>query len=72
MAVVAFQVDGFDSLVNHGWCVLTVGVMTAISQPEELAVAQTISRPEWPHEPGSGYFRLSPGPINGYRLDPTG
>jgi nitroimidazol reductase NimA-like FMN-containing flavoprotein (pyridoxamine 5'-phosphate oxidase superfamily) len=72
-AVVAFEVDQFDSAICDGWSVVIIGHGRVISEDEELACLRRLPLPGCPSdEPGCYlYIAITPELISGRRVCKT-
>ncbi len=74
-AVVAFEVDDFDSMYQSGWSVMVTGVAREVTDPAELARMHRVRVARWaPHGEGR-YVTIATDRISGRRLAhgaPTG
>ncbi len=67
-AVVAFEVDGFDPILETGWTVLVQGLATVLTGPLELDVASQLELAPWGDPPGESFVRVPLDLVTGRRL----
>jgi uncharacterized protein len=66
-AVVAFQVDSFDTGTRTGWSVTVVGLTRLVSDPRDVAALELrLSRR--PSAPDRCYIAVQPGLVRGWRM----
>ena len=66
-AVVAFQVDSFDTAMRTGWSVTVVGPTRVVSDPWEVAALE-LRLPRRPDAPDRCYIAVQPGLVRGWRM----
>ncbi len=69
-AVIAFEVDAYDTETRSGWSVLVVGRSTMITDPHELDRLHSYEINAWANGDRSNYVRLRPELITGRRIVP--
>ena len=67
-AVVAFEIDGSDSLYHQGWSVLVRGVARPITEADELERANRLPLRPWASREASHYVRISTEVVSGRRV----
>ena len=67
-AVIAFEVDRYDSGTRSGWSVLLVGRSSMVTDAEELARLDGYDITPWAGGDRSNYVRLRPELITGRRI----
>jgi uncharacterized protein len=69
-AVVAFEVDEIDLVAHTGWSVMVTGIARELTEPGELATAQTPPLARW--APGTDHrvIAISPELVSGRRIVP--
>jgi uncharacterized protein len=69
-AVVAFEVDEIDPVAHTGWSVMVTGIARELTEPGELATAQTPPLARW--APGTDHrvIAISPELVSGRRIVP--
>ena len=67
-AVVAFEVDAFDSLYHSGWSVVVTGLAQEVTDPDELDRLQPDSIPRWAPQGSSRVVAISTEVISGRRI----
>jgi uncharacterized protein len=69
-AVVAFEVDEIDPLAHTGWSVVVRGVAREVTEPEELAEAQSRPLARWAPGEDHRVVAISPEIVSGRRIVP--
>jgi uncharacterized protein len=69
-AVVAFEVDEIDPLAHTGWSVVVRGVARELTDPDELAEAQTRPLASWAPGEDHRVLAISPEIVSGRRIVP--
>lgn len=67
-AVVAFEVDDFDSGVRTGWSVVIVGHARLVAQGDELARLRSLPLRAWAPGRRDHYIAITPELISGRRI----
>lgn len=67
-AVVAFEVDAYDTDSRSGWSVLVIGRSSIITDPVELARLDAYDITPWAYGKRSNYVRLQPDLVTGRRI----
>lgn len=67
-AVVAFEVDDVDGMYHSGWSVLIVGPAYEITDPAELARAQSLPLTPWAPGTKGHYIRIRSEIVSGRRV----
>ena len=67
-AVVAFEADCLDPAHRVGWSVTAVGPSREVTDPEEIGRLQKIGLSSWAPGAREHFIRISPGILNGRRL----
>ena len=67
-AVVAFEVDGFDTRWHRGWSVLVIGRSAIVDDPGERADLERRGVMPWAGGPRDAYVRLRPEMLTGRRI----
>lgn len=67
-AVVAFEVDDFDTMYHSGWSVVVTGIAREISDPEELAEVQRARLTRWAPRGDGHVIAISTEMISGRRI----
>lgn len=67
-AIVAFEVDDTDAMYHSGWSVLVVGPAHEITDPAELAKAQSLPLTPWAPGAKGHYIRIRSEIISGRRV----
>jgi nitroimidazol reductase NimA-like FMN-containing flavoprotein (pyridoxamine 5'-phosphate oxidase superfamily) len=68
-AVVAFEVDSFDSMEHGGWSVVVTGVAEEVTDPDELARLQSAHIAHWAPIGGDRMVAISTELVSGRRLN---
>jgi uncharacterized protein len=68
-AVVAFEADCVDSASHSGWSVTVIGQSREVTDPEERDRLEQIGLHSWAPGERAHFIRISPGILNGRRLD---
>jgi uncharacterized protein len=69
--VVAFEADHFVDELRMGWSVLVVGVARLVTDPDDVARADSLAIPTWAEPSSAGYVRVEIGSISGRFLAPV-
>jgi nitroimidazol reductase NimA-like FMN-containing flavoprotein (pyridoxamine 5'-phosphate oxidase superfamily) len=67
-AVVAFEVDEIDPVAHTGWSVMVTGVARELTDPGELAAAQTPPLARWAPGDGHRVMAISTELVSGRRI----
>jgi len=67
-AVVAFEVDRFDSLTHTGWSVVVTGVASELTDPQALEHVRRLPLPHWAPGDADHYVVISLELIDGRRI----
>ena len=67
-AVVAFEIDGADPFYHQGWSVLVRGVARVITDPDELARAESLHLRPWASPATCHYVRIEADVVTGRRI----
>jgi uncharacterized protein len=67
-AVMAFEVDGFDTSWRRGWSVLAIGRSAIVDDPGERADLDGRGVMPWAGGPRDAYVRLHPEMLTGRRI----
>ena len=67
-AVVAFEVDAYDSTEQEGWSVLLIGRASAVTDERERAELDRRGITPWASGPRPRYVRVRPEMITGRRI----
>jgi nitroimidazol reductase NimA-like FMN-containing flavoprotein (pyridoxamine 5'-phosphate oxidase superfamily) len=67
-AVIAFEVDAYDTELEAGWSVLAIGHCATIDDPQQRDAAAGVSRPPWAQGRRDHYVRLQPELLTGRRI----
>ena len=70
-AVVAFEVDEFDSAICDGWSVVIIGHARVISEEKELACLRRLPLRGCPSDEHDYYIAITPELISGRRVSKT-
>jgi len=68
-AVVAFEVDDFDTMYHSGWSVVVTGPAREITDPEELARVEHLPIAHWAPQDGH-VMAIDPAIVSGRRIVP--
>jgi uncharacterized protein len=68
-AVVAFEADCVDAASQSGWSVTVIGQSREVTDPEDRGRLQRIGLNTWAPGERAHFIRISPGILNGRRLD---
>jgi uncharacterized protein len=68
-AVVAFEADCVDAASHSGWSVTVIGQSREVTDPEDQDRLQRIGLSSWAPGERSHFIRISPGILNGRRLE---
>jgi len=68
-AVVAFEADCVDAATHSGWSVTVIGHSREVTDPEERDRLDRIGLKSWAPGERAHFIRISPGILNGRRLD---
>lgn len=71
-AIVAFEVDAFDSAARAGWSVTVVGQARAVSDPAEAARLARLPLQPWAPGPRDHFIRVPLWRVTGRRIAPGG
>jgi len=71
-AVVAFEADSVDPDSQSGWSVTVIGHSREVTDPDEEDRLRQIGLNPWAPGERAHFIRISPGILNGRRLDPHG
>ena len=66
-AVVAFEVDDFDSATGHGWSVVVTGQARAVTDQGDLAELRRLPLQSWVPGTCDHYIRIRPAVVSGRR-----
>ena len=69
-AVVAFEVDSFDSMYHSGWSVVVTGVTSEVTDPDELAALRTAPIAHWASHGDDRVVAISTELVSGRRVGP--
>jgi len=69
-AVVAFEVDDFDTMCHAGWSVAVTGVAREVTDPDDLAALRTAPVARWACRGNGRLIAISTDMISGRRLAP--
>jgi nitroimidazol reductase NimA-like FMN-containing flavoprotein (pyridoxamine 5'-phosphate oxidase superfamily) len=67
-AVIAFEVDGYDTRCRVGWSVLAIGRAETVDDPDERASLEHRGFVPWAAGPRDVYVRLRPEMLSGRRI----
>jgi nitroimidazol reductase NimA-like FMN-containing flavoprotein (pyridoxamine 5'-phosphate oxidase superfamily) len=67
-AVVAFEVDDFDSIYHSGWSVAVIGVATEVSDPIEVDEAYRMPIARWATMGDEAVLAISSALVSGRRI----
>jgi hypothetical protein len=71
-AVVAFEADSVDPAGRTGWSVTAIGPAREVTDPDETAELERIDLSSWAPGERAHFVRITPGILNGRRLDRGG
>jgi nitroimidazol reductase NimA-like FMN-containing flavoprotein (pyridoxamine 5'-phosphate oxidase superfamily) len=71
-AVVAFEADCMDTAGRSGWSVTAIGQCREVTDPEERRGLLRMGLNSWAPGERAHFIRISPGILNGRRLDAQG
>ncbi len=69
-AVVAFEVDEFDTVVREGWSVVVVGVASQITRTSDSLRAIELVVAPWAGGERNHFVRITPTFVSGRRVSP--
>ncbi|MDQ1661658.1 MAG: hypothetical protein QOJ68_1638 [Blastococcus sp.] len=69
-AVVAFQADCLDELTGTGWTITAVGPAHLLTDPGDIAAADTLGLQSWIPLAAYSYIAVEIGLLRGYRVSP--
>lgn len=67
-AVVAFEIDGLDSIERTGWSVEVTGTSSVVTDPEELDRYRCLPLAPWAHPDRGCFIRIRPAAVTGRRI----
>jgi len=67
-AVIAFEVDGYDTRRHLGWSVLAIGRAETVDDPDDRVHLEHSGVAPWTAGPRDVYVRLSPEMLTGRRI----
>lgn len=67
-AVVAFEVDDFDSMDHAGWSVAVTGVASAVSQPADLEAVRQLPIARWAPQGDEAVMAITTEIVSGRRI----
>ncbi len=67
-AVVAFEVDDFDSMNHSGWSVAVTGLASEVSQPADQAAVRQMPIARWAPQRDAAVLAISTEIISGRRI----
>jgi len=67
-AVVAFEVDDFDSMHHSGWSVAVTGVASEVSQPADLEAVRLMPIARWAPQGETAVLAISTEIVSGRRI----
>jgi hypothetical protein len=70
-AIVAFEVDDFDSVTCTGWSVVVTGHARLVSGERELAELRRLPLPPWVPSRRDHYIRIRAAVLSGRRIPPA-
>ena len=70
--VVAFEVDGYDTMSHGGWSVLVQGRSQVLRDPDEIAWAQKLPLNSWANEAAEEFVTVAIEVLSGRRIDHGG
>jgi len=68
-AVIAFEVDAYDTQRRVGWSVLAIGRAFEVLDPAAVAVAESLELAPWAHGNRHHWVRMRPELISGRRIE---
>jgi len=71
-AVVAFETDNVDQARQAGWSVTVIGHSHEVTDPDEIGRLKQLGLSSWAPGEREHFIRISPGLMNGRRLDAHG
>lgn len=69
-AVVAFEVDDFDSMQHAGWSVAVTGVASEVSRPADLEAVRQLPIARWAPRGDAAVLAISTEIVSGRRISP--
>ena len=69
-AVVAFEIDSIDPVEHSGWSVVVTGMVSEVTDPDELAQLDAAPIPRWAPSQDDHVVALSTDMVSGRRLAP--
>lgn len=67
-AVVAFEIDGVDSIERTGWSVEVTGTSSVVTDPRDLERCRNLPLTPWAHPDEGCFVRIHPAAITGRRI----
>ncbi|GIU87135.1 MAG: pyridoxamine 5'-phosphate oxidase [Acidimicrobiia bacterium] len=67
-AVIAFEVDDYDEVLQRGWSVLAVGHASEVAGEDDLATFRALGLAPWADGTRTHYVRLVPEVLTGRRI----
>ncbi len=68
--IVAFEIDGFDTMTHSGWSVVVQGLTRVITAPDQLEWASSLPLRPWAHDAADAFVELSTDIVRGRRFGP--
>ncbi|MFG2004478.1 pyridoxamine 5'-phosphate oxidase family protein [Spirillospora sp. NPDC048911] len=67
-AIVAFEVDDFDTIARTGWSVVAIGPARTVTDPRELAALRRLPLRSWVPNARDHFIRIRPELLSGRRV----